>query len=138
MSHYSEFTTAIKDPECLVDALVGMGWTREQIEVHDTPVALVGYQSKVRAQKAHVVVRREHVGSASNDLGWEMGADGTFAAHISDFDKSKYNETWRSNLFEHYCQGIATKALKGLGCKVITRAKTTDANNVQMVGTLTI
>ena len=64
---------------------VECGFPQAQIEVHDQPVALYGYQGDVRPQKAHIVIRRQHVGSGANDVGWERQADGTYRARISEF-----------------------------------------------------
>jgi hypothetical protein len=39
------------------------------MEVHDEAVPLYGYQGDVRAQTAHIVIRRQHVGTAANGDG---------------------------------------------------------------------
>ncbi len=85
MSHFVECQTEFRDPVASVAALVECGFPEDQIEVHDQPVALYGYQGDVRPQKAHIVIRRQHVGSGANDVGWERQADGTYRARISEF-----------------------------------------------------
>jgi hypothetical protein len=88
MSHYVECTPGFKDQQALIDALVAVGFAREQIEVHEQAVPLFGYQGDQRPQRAHIVIRREHVGPAANDVGWERLADGTYRAWISEYDHS--------------------------------------------------
>ena len=57
------------------------------VEVHEQPQALFGYGGDVRAQRAHVIVRRQHIFGASNDVGFLKNADGTFTAIVSEFDR---------------------------------------------------
>lgn len=101
MSHFSEFTTNMNDEEALVGALEAMGF-RGKIEKHQIAQPLYGYQGDVRPQKAHIIIRRKYVGSASNDIGFEKQADGTYKAHISDYDKNKYNQKWLDTLQTKY------------------------------------
>lgn len=85
------------DREVLVDALTEVGFDRSQIEIHERPVPLVGYEGNEREQRAHVVIRRRHVGPASNDIGFERTPAG-FRAHISDYDQSRYGSAWLRRL----------------------------------------
>lgn len=66
MSHYVECTHGFKDREALVKALVAAGFDRNLIEIHDGAVPLYGYRGDERPQKAHVVIRREHVGQPAD------------------------------------------------------------------------
>lgn len=77
----------IKSLEHLKKALVDLGVKADHIEQHEFPVPLVGYQGDKREQKAHVVIRRSHVGTASNDIGFEILKDG-IRIIVSDYDKS--------------------------------------------------
>lgn len=86
MSHYVECNPGFKDRAALIEALCTCGFDRDQIEVHDETVPLYGYQGDERPQRAHIVIRRQHVGSAANDVGWERMADGTYRAWISEYD----------------------------------------------------
>lgn len=91
MSAYKVVECEIYKEEHVIAALVDMGIPRDAIEIHETPKNLVGIGGKVRKQKAHIIVRREHVnkhlsGGASNDLGFEK-VDGTYIAHVSSYDK---------------------------------------------------
>jgi hypothetical protein len=124
MSAYVEVETLIKDQEALIAALqevnnrTGTKWTLEDIEVHETPQPLTGYMGKVRAQKANVIIRRNKVGGSSNDIGFEQKADGTFVAHISDYDKGHYNEKWRQGLNVEYGTKFVEKKLKKKGYRM--------------------
>ena len=86
MSHYVECIPGFKDQQALIEALVAVGFERSHIEVHAETAALYGYQGDERPQRAHIVIRREHVGTAANDVGWERMPDGTFRAWISEYD----------------------------------------------------
>lgn len=101
MSHFSEFHIKMNDEKSLIAALESMGF-QGKVEVHQTAQPLYGYQGDVRAQKAHIIIRKRHVGSASNDIGFERMADGTYRVWISDYDKSKYNQKWIDNLITKY------------------------------------
>jgi hypothetical protein len=63
MSHFVECQTEFRDRAALVAALVECGFPESQIEVHEQAVPLYGYRGDVRPQNAHVVIRRQHVGS---------------------------------------------------------------------------
>ena len=110
----------MKNKEALVLALIRNGFAESMIEVHDTPQNLYGYQDDKRAQKAHIIVRRKYVGSSSNDIGFE-NINGTFIAHISEFDSgtgsysshssnARCNQGWQNKLGTYY--GIETAKLE--------------------------
>lgn len=62
----------------------------------------MGYQGDTRAEKAHIIVRRKFVGGSSNDIGFLRNSEGQYEAIISEFDKTKYNESWRNKLKANY------------------------------------
>src|SRR5210317_670333 len=80
MSHFVECRTEFRDPQALIAALIECGFAADQIEVHAEAVPLYGYQGDTREQRAHVVIRRQHVGSGANDVGWQRQPDGTYRA----------------------------------------------------------
>lgn len=106
MSHYSSVTTKIKSKKDLVKALqkISGGKWKNCVEVHDEPDNLVGYHGDKREQKAHIIIRRKDVGSASNDIGFVRQKDGTYQAVISDYDKNSlgYNQEWLDKLSQLY------------------------------------
>jgi hypothetical protein len=104
MSKYGQTTTAIRDVNELVDALCDTGkWTRNQIEVTESPCHLYGYHGDVRSETAEVIIRRKHIGSLSNDIGFKRNADGTFGAIVSDYDRSiGYGNGWLKKVEVNY------------------------------------
>lgn len=125
MSEYRKSSTNIKDQECLIEALIEMGYKREHIETHDVPQQLFDYRgNKTRytdsaGDKAHVIVRRQHVGGAANDLGFLRGADGKFSAIISRYDSGKHNAKWLSGLKTNYSEKNLIKTAKKQGFKYL-------------------
>lgn len=110
MSHFAEIELKMQgDAEAIVRALCDMEdvygnkqFCRSQIEVHEERQNLFGYQGDMRAQKAHLIIRRQNVGSASNDLGFEKKADGSWAFHVSNYDSSRYNADWQKRLLSKW------------------------------------
>ena len=113
MSAYITLTTPMTDQGCLLDALAELGFGADKVEVHEEATALVGYRGRRRTQQAHVVVRRQHVGTASNDIGFERTPTG-FRAHVSGYDHPRYGSGWLSRLAtayqEHHRQKMARLA----------------------------
>ncbi|HEY3954935.1 MAG TPA: hypothetical protein VGM53_16300 [Streptosporangiaceae bacterium] len=68
MSHFTTMTTQLTDTDALRAALADLGYGK--IEVHDQPQQLYGYLGGKRADRANVIIRREHIGRASNDIGF--------------------------------------------------------------------
>jgi len=101
MSHYVDVYTVVRDQDALVKALERMGF-KGKIEVVATAQALVGYEGDKREQKAHVIIRRQHVGAASNDIGFERMPNGQFVSHISEYDQHQYNQKWQNQLYTWY------------------------------------
>jgi hypothetical protein len=119
MSAYSTLETIYRDRDCLVVALADMGYTT--VEVHEDAQNLQGYHGDMREQKANVIVRRQYIGAASNDLGFVKKEDGTYAAVVSDFDSRKHNTKWYDSLKRSYTDKVTTKAAKKMGLKLHSR-----------------
>jgi hypothetical protein len=84
LSKYLAYTDIIfKDRGLLLAALTELGFTQVE-EGQDLP--LYGYQGDRRSETAALVVRRQHVGPGSNDLGFGGTPDGYFPI-ISEYDK---------------------------------------------------
>lgn len=101
MSAYITMLTPMTERESLVDALVDVGFAREHIELHTSAVQLEGIGGGARAQTGNVIIRRQHVGSASNDIGFFETPTG-YEVHISDFDQSRYGRAWLAELHARY------------------------------------
>ena len=69
------------------------------IEIHETPVHLYGYRGDQRDQTAHVVIRRQHVGHAANDIGFLFQADGSVKAWVSEYERrTGYAKGWEEKV----------------------------------------
>lgn len=100
MSHFTCIKTQIRNRDALVKALADVGF--HEVEVHDTAKNLYGYQGDVRPQTAEVIIRRQHIGVASNDIGFKQQEDGQFEAIISEYDRSEYSQEWLNGLTQRY------------------------------------
>ncbi len=116
MSHFVECRTEFRDPQALVAALVESGFQESQIEVHQEAVPLYGYQGDVRPQRAHIVIRRQHVGQAANDVGWERQADGTYRAWISEYDgRHRFDQTMQNRIKQEYAYQVIARQQRARG-----------------------
>jgi hypothetical protein len=126
MSNYTDAKTNFKNAKTLVAALCAQGFTEDQIEVHDTPQPLYGYQNDQRQQMAHVIIRRQHVGSAANDIGFYIDAQDPekCRSYISEYDSQSngYHAEWQRQLKRTYAlEGAkASWAAKGFDVKTQT------------------
>ena len=100
MSKYATLEAQYKDRECLIAALAEMGY--KTVEVQDEAVNLYGYHGDLRPEKANVIVRRQYIGCAANDIGFIKNADGTYSAIISEYDSGHYNQAWNTELTMWY------------------------------------
>jgi len=99
------------------------------MEVHEEAVPLYGYRGDVRPQKAHLVIRRQHVGSGANDVGWERQPDGTYRAWISEFDagvgpyshrrdSARFNQTMQNRIKQEYAYQVIARQQRSRGRSV--------------------
>jgi hypothetical protein len=114
VSKYRVVKTECHSPGALVEAwvdLLAREWARRRgvevtdeliaearveveanIEIHDEAVQLEGYESRLRDERAHVVLRRawlnKHLTGASNDIGFALDEDGCYQEIVSDYDNS--------------------------------------------------
>ena len=78
---FDEFV--LKDRRLLLAALADLGYA--DVEEGEA-LPLYGYQGDPRPETAEIVVRRCHLGSASNDLGFARTPDG-FVPIVSEYDQ---------------------------------------------------
>ncbi|HZU12136.1 MAG TPA: hypothetical protein VFB58_04790 [Chloroflexota bacterium] len=84
MSKYLSFNDIVfKDRRLLLSALADLGYS--QIEEGDT-LPLFGYRGDRRSETAQIVIRRQHVGPLSNDIGFAHAKDG-YRPIVSEFDQ---------------------------------------------------
>lgn len=107
MSEYHEVELEVKDKECIIDALKDLNF---QPKTYEDAVNLYGFQGDKRDQKAHIVLPRSQVGSASNDIGFEK-VNGKYILRISEFDVStkRFNE---KEFQKHYKKHTVLKKIK--------------------------
>jgi hypothetical protein len=91
----------------LVQALADVGFAK--VEQHSEAEALVGYEGSKRAQQAEIIVRRKHIGRASNDIGFARRGDGTFEAIISGYDRRRFGQPWLDRLTHAYSRQATLK-----------------------------
>ena len=84
MSKYIYYESIVfSNRELLLAALADLGYT--EVEEGEA-LALYGYLGDRRPETAALVVRRRHLGRASNDLGFARTADG-YVPIISEYDQ---------------------------------------------------
>lgn len=84
MSKYLVFTDVVfKDRQLLLAALADVGYPDVE---HGEALSLFGYQGDRRPETAEIVVRRQYVGAASNDLGFTRTEQG-YAPIVSEYDQ---------------------------------------------------
>lgn len=117
MSHFTVLNTRLTDREALVEALGDLGFRK--VEVNDTPKKLKGWLGDNRIQTAEVIIRKKHVGFASNDIGFKMKPDGTYQALISDFDRPRFDKEWIEKLTQRHAYHLARRKLTEKGFDVV-------------------
>lgn len=134
MSHYANLQTNITDQEALIRALCRMTnrngrlLQRNMIEVHDKAQHLYGFQGDRRSQVANVIIRRENVGGAANDVGFVRGSDGKFQAIISEYDSGHYTAAWLGKMTCFYGVEKSKIELDAKGIKYVEGVDKTQGN----------
>lgn len=130
MSEYHKMQTSFvqSEEESLVKALVDVGFDREHIEVHEQAENLRGYRNDRRVQKANVIIRKEHVGVGSNDIGFERMPDGSYEMRVSEYDQQinpkaskigmSYDGRFLKKLSGHYGMHVQEKVMLRKGYRL--------------------
>jgi hypothetical protein len=132
VSHFTTLQTQITDQDSLVVALADIGFSK--VEVHSESQPLQGYMGDRRQQRAHVIIRRQFVGTASNDIGFERQGDGNFRAWISEFDRDQqgYNAEWVGRVTARHAYHVTQKTLINQGFNVVQEQSAEDGT-VRMI-----
>jgi len=117
MSHFTTLHTRLTDQDALVAALRDVGYP--DVEVHDDAQPLCGYRGDLRRDRAHVIVRRRHIGSASNDIGFVRQPDGRFGAVISDYDRARHGQAWVERLTARHAYHVTATTLAAQGFDMV-------------------
>jgi D-alanine-D-alanine ligase-like ATP-grasp enzyme len=127
MSHFTEIKVDFlqKYERQLIEALEAQ-FGAGNVEVHEDGAPLYGYQGDNRslldrsspdyAPPCHIIIRRNNVGSAANDVGYRRTGDGKYVAYISEFDKKRNFDVEKQNfVMQEYTARVAEKQLKSQG-----------------------
>lgn len=111
MSHISEMKTVLRDPECIIQALVDQGFKREEIETHNTPVDIEG------GGKGNIVVRMAAIQrllgkSPYTEMGFAVQPDGTYGML---YDEWHFKKEWGATLTQRYNRAFDLKKAKAGG-----------------------
>lgn len=113
MSKYLELKTVLNDERFLGEALRDLGYAPE---VTPGGQALVGYRGDQRNERASIIICRNQLDSASNDIGFSRGPDGTFRAIISEYDRSiGFDDAWLGRLAQAYKERQTMSVAKAKG-----------------------
>jgi hypothetical protein len=132
MSKYGTLETEIKEQKYLIAALAEMGY---HPEVHLDGAPLIGYEGHTRTERAHVIIRRRELDSASNDIGFAKAADGRYAAQVSEYDQAiGFDQKWLNRIRQFYKekQTVATAKSKGYVFKGREVVKTEQGERIQL------
>lgn len=135
MSHFTEMSVNFlqKNEAQLVKALeecFGEG----SVEIHNEGAALMGYGGDNRAKlpknnpnyapPCHLIIRRENVGGASNDVGYRRTEDGKYVAYISDYDRrGNFSKEKQLGVQNSYTAGVTERQLKMQGYQTTRTVK---------------
>jgi hypothetical protein len=86
----------------------------------------------MRAGGTHVIIRRKHIGRASNDIGFSHQQDGRFDAVISDYDRRAHGSTWLNKLTARHAYHLTATRLAEQGFH-LTEETTERDGTVRMV-----
>lgn len=118
------------DEECIKAALKELEYP---FEIHAEARSLYGYVGDVREQKANIIIRREHVGSASNDIGFLRKSDGSYELIISEYDQNnKQGKLFLKNLKQIYAKNKSIKQIKRAGVKVVSQKTTQEDGKLKI------
>src|ERR1039457_4125011 len=116
MSKYSSISTCFDDQDALVEALKADGFRPHLATDQVAGDPLTGYQGDKRKDRAPVIIPRQQIGGASNDIGFRRGTDGTFSAVISEFDKGcGRDDQWLGKIRQRVVEGKQMKAWEAGG-----------------------
>ncbi len=116
MSEYVVIELEMSDGDCIKAALKELGYVFEE---HETAENLHGYVGDKRTQKANIIIRRKHVGTASNDVGFLKKSNGDYELIISEYDRrSKHSKKLTKELKQLYGKHKFIKQAKKMGFSV--------------------
>lgn len=119
MSKYEELRTVLSEERFLVEALRELGYSPE---VSHEGMSLYGYLGDERPEKAHIVIRRRQLDSASNDIGFARDESGVYRALISEYDRGiGFNDAWLGRVAQTYKERQTMAVAKSKGYRFLGR-----------------
>ena len=119
MSKYEELRTVLSDERFLIEGLRDLGYSPE---VSSEGLSLIGYLGDERPEKAHIVIRRRQLDSASNDIGFARDANGIYRALISEYDRGiGFDDTWLGRVAQTYKERQTMTVAKSKGYRFLGR-----------------
>jgi hypothetical protein len=119
MSKYEELRTVLSEELFLVEALRDLGYNPE---VSNEGLSLYGYLGDARPEKAHIVIRRRQLDSASNDIGFARDANGVYRALISEYDRGiGFDNAWLGRVSQTYKERQTMAVAKSKGYRFLGR-----------------
>jgi len=119
MSKYEELRTVLSDEHFLVEGLRELGYNAE---VSREGLSLYGYLGDERPEKAHIVIRRSQLDSASNDIGFARDSNGVYHALISEYDRGiGFNDAWLGRVAQTYKERQTMAVAKSKGYRFLGR-----------------
>jgi len=113
MSKYVQMATALTEERYLAEALHELGYAPE---VCREGKALIGYLGDERAERAHIIIRRRHLDSASNDIGFARDGSGVYRAIISEYDRGiGFDDAWIGRVSQAYKEHQTMAVAKAKG-----------------------
>lgn len=105
----------MNDAQCIKDSLAELGY---EFEEHEQAQQLYGYEGALRQQKAHIIVRRKHVGAAANDVGFLKLPNGGFQLIISEYDRDVNGEVFMHKIKQVYGSHMIAKVARKKGYRI--------------------
>jgi hypothetical protein len=88
MSHFVNIKTKITDGAALAAALQRMGFTKNDIEIHEKVKDLQDYRGNLQGKQANIIVRQRALQKLynfpTNDIGFVRNPDGSYGAILDD------------------------------------------------------
>ena len=113
MSKYVELRTSLTDERYLVEALRELGY---EPEVCREGRPLVGYVGDERAERAHIIIPRGQLDSASNEIGFARDNSGLYQAIVSEYDRGiGFDDAWLGRVVQVYKERQTMAVAKAKG-----------------------
>jgi len=129
MSKYKRIETEIKNEALLVQALQDLEIPFEQGE----GLSLYGYHGDKRRETAEIVVRRKHINSSANDLGFHRLPTGGFEAIISEYDSDTRGMEILNQVRQRYAYHAVVAQARARGYNVVQQQAQGGALRLQLV-----